>query len=90
MIFALHRVHRESSRGGRFERLLAAQNRGDRAPGDAGFARLRHGGSDVLVDEIPGGISRSSQLVEESQRQGIEHTEIICAESHGQIMAPTR
>lgn len=38
----------------------------------------------MLVDEIPGRITGSSELVEMAQRHGIEDVQIVCAESHGQ------
>ena len=44
----------------------------------------------MLVDEISGRIARASELVEVGQGQRVEDVEIVCAKSHGEIMAPTR
>ena len=43
----------------------------------------------MLVDEISSRITRASELVEMGQRQRVENTQIVCAKSHGEIMAPT-
>lgn len=44
----------------------------------------------MLVDEVSGRITRASEIVERGQRQRVKDVEIVCAEGHGEIMAPTR
>ena len=69
--------------------LVAAQDGGDLSPGDAGFAGPGHCRRDVLVDEISGRVTGTSQLIEVGQGHGVENIEIVCAKCHGQIFAPT-
>ena len=44
----------------------------------------------MLVDEVPSRITRASELLEMGQWLDVENTQIVCAKSHGEIMAPTR
>jgi len=70
--------------------LVAAKDGGDLSPGDAGFAGPGHSRRDVLVDEISGRVTGTSQLIEVGQGHGVENVEIVRAEGHGQIFAPTQ
>ena len=44
----------------------------------------------MLVDEISGRITCACEILEMGQWQRVEDVQVVCAESHGEIMAPTR